>query len=181
MPGKVGRSERRPQGSHLKGTMGQVTVTLNGRTFRLQCGDGEEQRLHELADHVGQRVEQLAMQFGHYGDERLLLMATLAITDEMFDLRSRLDAGGHPLVAARENAGTAPHGIDCSPTQPPDIVSTDVLPTGTAAPRDSEPAPGDVEATAEPAPSEPRPMLRRGSLEARLAQARVGAPPKTGT
>ena len=69
--------------------MGQVTVSLNGRSYLLRCGDGEEGRLSELADYVGQRIDDLAMEFGQYGDERLLLMVTLMLADEAFDLRVR--------------------------------------------------------------------------------------------
>ena len=53
--------------------MGQVTVTVNGRTYRLRCGDGEEPRLIELATHVGNRIDGLAAEFGQVGDERLSL------------------------------------------------------------------------------------------------------------
>lgn len=70
--------------------MGQVTVTLNGRTYRLRCGDGEEARLLELAGHLEQRIEGLAAEFGQVGDERLLLMAALLIADELWDARERL-------------------------------------------------------------------------------------------
>lgn len=70
--------------------MGQVTVTLNGRTYRLRCGEGEERRLVELATHVSERVEGLAAEFGQVGDDRLLLMAALLIADELWDVRERL-------------------------------------------------------------------------------------------
>lgn len=70
--------------------MGQVTVTLNGRTYRLSCGDGEEERLLSLAGHVRERIEALSTEFGHAGDDRLLLMAALLVTDELFDARDRL-------------------------------------------------------------------------------------------
>lgn len=70
--------------------MGQVTVTLNGRTYRLSCGDGEEERLLSLASHVRERIEALSTEFGHAGDDRLLLMAALLVTDELFDARDRL-------------------------------------------------------------------------------------------
>ena len=70
--------------------MGQVTVTLNGRTYRLRCGDGEEARLLQLAGHLEQRIDSLAAEFGQVGDERLLLMAALLIADELWDMRERL-------------------------------------------------------------------------------------------
>ena len=70
--------------------MGQVTVTVNGRTYRLQCGDGEERRLIELATHVGNRIDGLAAEFGPVGDDRLLLMTALLVADELWDARERL-------------------------------------------------------------------------------------------
>lgn len=76
------------------GEMGQVTVTLNGRTYRLRCEDGEEQRLFALADHVRGKVESLIAQFGQIGDDRLLLMASLLVTDELFEMREQLAEGG---------------------------------------------------------------------------------------
>jgi cell division protein ZapA len=79
--------------------MGQVTVTVNGRTYRLRCGEGEEARLIQLATLVGDRTDGLAAEFGQVGDERLLLMAALLIADELCDMRDRLaelEAGRSP-------------------------------------------------------------------------------------
>jgi cell division protein ZapA len=71
--------------------MGQVSVTLNGRTYRLACDDGEEERLIELAAHVKERVEQLTLEFGQVGYDRLLLMTSLLIADELWDTRKALE------------------------------------------------------------------------------------------
>ena len=81
--------------------MGQVTVTLNGRTYRLRCEDGEEQRLFALADHIRDKVDQLIGEFGQIGENRLLFMAALLVADELFDARDRLAA----LDAARPHSG----------------------------------------------------------------------------
>ena len=67
--------------------MGQVNVNLNGRTYRLSCDNGEEQHLLEVAAHVKEHVERLTREHGQVGDERLLLMASILITDELFDAR----------------------------------------------------------------------------------------------
>ena len=72
--------------------MGQVTITLNGRTYRLRCGEGEEARLIELADVVRDKLQTLIDQFGQAGDDRLLLMSALLIADELVDARARLAA-----------------------------------------------------------------------------------------
>jgi cell division protein ZapA len=70
--------------------MGQATITINGRTYRLQCGNGEESRLLRLADVVRQRVDSLAGEFSAAGDDRLLLMAALMLADELLDAQARL-------------------------------------------------------------------------------------------
>jgi len=70
--------------------MGQVTVTLNGRTYRLRCEDGEEQRLLALSEHVKGKVDRLVAEFGQIGDDRLLLMASLLLTDELFEAKDQL-------------------------------------------------------------------------------------------
>ena len=70
--------------------MGQVAATINGRTYRLNCADGEEERLSEIADYLRQKVEQLTAEFGQVGEDRLLAMAALMIADELFDAREEL-------------------------------------------------------------------------------------------
>lgn len=73
--------------------MGQVSVTLNGRTYRLRCEDGEEQRLFALAEHVRGKLDGLVREFGQIGDDRLLLLSALLVTDELLDSRDQLAAG----------------------------------------------------------------------------------------
>ena len=74
--------------------MGQATITINGRTYRLQCRDGEEARLLALSDIVRLRVDNLAGEFSAAGDDRLLLMAALMLADELLDTQARLKALG---------------------------------------------------------------------------------------
>lgn len=69
--------------------MGQVSVTINGRTYRLSCEDGEEQRLLQLADLVNSRVSEFVNAFGQVGENRLLLLAALRVADELLDLREK--------------------------------------------------------------------------------------------
>lgn len=69
--------------------MGQVTVTLNGRTYRLHCGDGEEKRVQQLARHVAAKMETLVDEFGGSGHDRLLVMTALLVADELFEVRDR--------------------------------------------------------------------------------------------
>ena len=83
--------------------MGQVSVTLNGRTYRLRCGDGEEERLLTVVSHVRGHVDRLVAEHGQIGDDRLVLMAAIMITDELFEVREQQRLGA--AVSPRPQAG----------------------------------------------------------------------------
>lgn len=68
--------------------MGQVLITLNGRSYRFECGDGEEARLKELAAYVMSRLDGIKREHGNIGEERLLLMTALLIADDLWDATS---------------------------------------------------------------------------------------------
>lgn len=70
--------------------MPQVSVTINGRQFRMACENGEEPRLMRLAEDLDARIAGLRGRFGEIGDTRLTVMAALALADELSEVRERL-------------------------------------------------------------------------------------------
>lgn len=70
--------------------MAQVDVTINGRSYRVACEDGQEQRLIELSHYVDEKVGELTRSVGQIGDTRLLVMASLLVADELSDARDAL-------------------------------------------------------------------------------------------
>lgn len=84
--------------------MAEVTITLNGRTYRLECGDGEEEHLLSLSDMVGSRLDGLKKQFGQVGDDRLLLMTSLMIADELSELNKKLEDQEADMAGAKSKA-----------------------------------------------------------------------------
>jgi cell division protein ZapA len=70
--------------------MPQVSVTINGRQFRVACEEGEEPRLMRLAEDLDQRISRLRERFGEIGGTRLTVMAALTLADELSDTRERL-------------------------------------------------------------------------------------------
>lgn len=68
--------------------MGEVAITVNGRSYRFECGDGEEARLKELAAYVKSRMDGISREHGNIGEERLLLMTALLIADDLWDATS---------------------------------------------------------------------------------------------
>ncbi len=70
--------------------MGEVTLTINNRSFKLGCDDGEEEHLKILADHIGKHVANLRHTIGKTGDDQLYLMAGLMVCDELWEARELL-------------------------------------------------------------------------------------------
>jgi len=87
--------------------MGQVSVTLNGRTYRLECGEGEETHLIALAEYLGSHVDTMKRKFGQVGDARLILMASLLVTDELWELRRQMQELKTSLAEARRDRSVA--------------------------------------------------------------------------
>ena len=87
--------------------MGQVSVTLNGRTYRLECGEGEETHLIALAEYLGSHVDTMRRKFGQVGDDRLILMASLVVTDELWELGRQVQEMKSTLAEARRDRSVA--------------------------------------------------------------------------
>lgn len=87
--------------------MAQVTVTINGKTYRMACEEGQEQHLHDLAERFDGYVSQLKGAFGEIGDQRLTVMAGITVTDELQEAYRRirsLEADIETLRASRDEA-----------------------------------------------------------------------------
>jgi cell division protein ZapA len=104
--------------------MSQVSVTINGRQFRMACEDGQEGHLMNLARELDSRIDGLRAKFGEIGDTRLTVMAALTIADSLAETGTRikrledelaalqsarvesvnLDRAAHSAIAAALNA-----------------------------------------------------------------------------
>ena len=98
--------------------VGQVAVTVNGRPFKLACDDGQEPRIRRLAQYVDQRIAAFVKDVGQAGEARLLLLAAIAVADELSDAnealaqeRSRARAAEAEAAAAAEAAAGGVHAM----------------------------------------------------------------------
>ena len=82
--------------------MPQVSVTINGRQFRMACENGEEAHLARLAEDLDQRITRLRASFGEIGDTRLTVMAALTVADELGEMTGRLRRLEDELMAVQE-------------------------------------------------------------------------------
>lgn len=71
--------------------MAQVAITFDKRTYRFTCADEDAARLEHLAEYVKETLGRLVDEHGSVRDERLILMAALTITDELFEARADID------------------------------------------------------------------------------------------
>jgi len=70
--------------------MAQVTVVVNGRSFRMGCRDGEEARVQELAAEIDTHVQSIRGGTKAVQDDRLFLMAAIMMADQLWDAREEL-------------------------------------------------------------------------------------------
>lgn len=72
--------------------MPEVNVEINGRKYRMACEDGQESHLLGLADRFNAQIDQLKGAFGEIGDNRLTVMAGIAVLDELTEAERRIAA-----------------------------------------------------------------------------------------
>ena len=87
--------------------MAQVSVTINGRQFRMACEDGQEDHLSDLARELDARIADLRGKFGEIGDSRLTVMAALTIADELTEMGSRIKTLEQELAVAQDAQAVA--------------------------------------------------------------------------
>lgn len=71
--------------------MAEVPFTFNQRTYRFHCEEHDARRLTDIVDYFTSKLDELVREHGAVGDERLILMAALMVTDELFDTRADVD------------------------------------------------------------------------------------------
>jgi cell division protein ZapA len=72
--------------------MAQVTVRINGYAYTVGCQDGEEQHLEAMAGEVERRIESIRAVAGPSGEARMLVMASLLMADDLFEMNQALTA-----------------------------------------------------------------------------------------
>ena len=72
--------------------MPEVNVEIDGKKFRMACEEGQEQHLLTLAERFNRTVIGLKGSFGEIGDNRLVVMAGIAVLDELAEAEDRIEA-----------------------------------------------------------------------------------------
>jgi len=83
--------------------MGQVVVTVHDRPYTMQCPDGEEDHLRELARLLDTEVQQIKRSVGSVGDIRLLVMSGLMVADRLSEAIRKIEDLEEQLRLLRES------------------------------------------------------------------------------
>ncbi|MEJ0017341.1 MAG: cell division protein ZapA [Acetobacteraceae bacterium] len=72
--------------------MAQVIIRINGYTYTVGCQDGEEDHLEAMAAEVERRIETIKVAAGPSGEARMLVMASLLMADDLYEMDKALRA-----------------------------------------------------------------------------------------
>lgn len=70
--------------------MAQVSVSIDGKVYRMACDEGQEDHLTDLAARFDRYVTHLKGSFGEIGDQRVTVMAGIMVMDELVELQKRM-------------------------------------------------------------------------------------------
>ena len=71
--------------------MANVNIKFNNKEFLLSCEDGQEEHLEELSFHLNEKFNKLKSTLGNIGENKLLLITSIATMDEYFETKKKID------------------------------------------------------------------------------------------
>ena len=70
--------------------MANVNVKFNNKDYLLSCDDGQEEDLINLTKFLDKKYSDLKEKLGNIGENKLLLITSIQVIDEYFDLKKRV-------------------------------------------------------------------------------------------
>ncbi len=70
--------------------MANVSVKFNNKDYLLSCDDGQEDSLKRLTQFLDKKYSELKDKLGNIGENKLLLITTIQLIDEYFDLKQKV-------------------------------------------------------------------------------------------
>ncbi|MBD1172608.1 cell division protein ZapA [Pelagibacterales bacterium SAG-MED05] len=71
--------------------MANVNIKFNNKDYLLSCDDGQEESLKSLTKFLDKKYSELKDKLGNIGENKLLLITTIQLIDEYFDLKQRVN------------------------------------------------------------------------------------------
>lgn len=87
--------------------MSNVVVNIAGRPYTMQCPDGEEEHLRDLAKLLDTEVTRIRQSVGSIGDIRQLVMAGLMVADRLSEATRKIEMLESDVQNLRESRNLA--------------------------------------------------------------------------
>ena len=83
--------------------MANVNVKFNNKDYLLSCDDGQEESLKKLTNFLDKKYSELKDKLGNIGENKLLLITTIQLIDEYFDLKQKVSQQKKNLMKYQVN------------------------------------------------------------------------------
>ena len=70
--------------------MANVNIKFNNKYYLLSCDDGQEESLKKLTKFLDKKYSELKDKLGNIGENKLLLITSIQLIDEYFDLKQKV-------------------------------------------------------------------------------------------
>ena len=70
--------------------MANISIKFNNKDYLLSCDDGQEESLKKLTKFLDKKYSELKDKLGNIGENKLLLITTIQLIDDYFDLKQRV-------------------------------------------------------------------------------------------
>ena len=70
--------------------MANINIKFNDKDYLLSCEDGQEENLVALSKHLDSKYSELKRNLGNIGENKLLLITSIKIVDDYFDLMKKI-------------------------------------------------------------------------------------------
>ena len=70
--------------------MANINIKFNNKDYLLSCDDGQEESLKKLTKFLDKKYSELKDKLGNIGENKLLLITTIQLIDDYFDLKQRV-------------------------------------------------------------------------------------------
>ncbi|MAJ85523.1 MAG: cell division protein ZapA [Candidatus Pelagibacter sp.] len=70
--------------------MANVNIKFNNKDYLLSCDDGQEESLKSLTKYLDKKYSEIKDKLGNIGENKLLLITTIQLIDEYFNLKQRV-------------------------------------------------------------------------------------------
>ena len=85
--------------------MANINVKFNNKDYLLSCDDGQEESLKKLTIFLDKKYNELRDQLGEIGENKLLLITTIKLIDDYFNLKQK-------VTLQKNNLDDTPYNLD---------------------------------------------------------------------